>query len=134
KGEQLILNGEMIRPVGFNLVADDRTTGSTLPAWRFKEDVDIMKSAGANMARLSHQPLPKEFLDYLDEKGVMVFEEVALWGKDAMVGPNHAIPKEWLSRMIRVKYNHPSVIGWSVGNEIGRLDDNPMVMEYVEGA
>lgn len=133
-GEVIKLNGEPIRTVGFNLVPEDRTTGSTLPLWRIMEDVDIMKGLGANMARISHQPLPEAFLDYLDEKGIMTFEEVTLWGKDAMATPNASIPKEWLSRMIKQKYNHPSVIGWSVGNEIGYVHANPDVMAYVEGA
>ena len=65
-GTQLLLNGESIRPVGFNLVPEDRFTGNTLPFDRIKEDVDLMKSCGANMARLSHLSLPKEFWDYLD--------------------------------------------------------------------
>lgn len=133
-GTSLLLNGEPIRTVGFNLVPEDRTTGSTLPTWRIRADVDLMKSLGANMARLSHQNLPKEFLDYLDEKGIMVFEEVALWGKDEWVDPAHPMPKEWLERMIHEKYNHPSVIGWCVGNEIGYFSMNPLVMEYVKGA
>ncbi|MFH5884502.1 glycoside hydrolase family 2 TIM barrel-domain containing protein [Halalkalibaculum sp. DA3122] len=133
-GESLHLNGESIRTVGFNLVPEDRTTGSTLPLWRIKKDVDMMKALGANMARLSHLPLPEEFLDYLDEKGIMTFEEVSLWGKDNMVDPEHPLPKYWLNKMIQVKYNHPSIIGWSVGNEIGFTDRNPKVMEYVEGA
>jgi len=133
-GYQFKLNGETIRTVGFNLVAEDRTTGNTLPLWRIKEDVDLMKSLGANMARLSHLPLPKPFLDYLDERGIMVFEEVSLWGKDAMVDPDHPTPKQWLARMIETKYNHPSIIGWSIGNEIGFLDANPKAMEYVAGA
>ena len=132
--ESLKLNGEPIRTVGFNLVPEDRTTGNTLPSWRIKQDVDMMKSLGANMARISHLPLPKEFLDYLDEKGIMTFEEVSLWGKDEMVDPEHPLPKYWLNKMIQVKYNHPSIIGWSVGNEIGFTDRNPNVMEYVEGA
>lgn len=133
-GYALKLNGETIRTVGFNLVPEDRTTGNTLPLWRIKQDVDMMKALGANMARLSHLPLPKEFLDYLDEKGIMTFEEVSLWGKDEMVDPAHPLPKYWLEKMIYTKYNHPSVIGWSIGNEIGFVDQNPKVMEYVEGA
>jgi hypothetical protein len=133
-GEQLKLNGQVIRTVGFNVVPDDRTNGSSLPMWRIKEDVDILKSLGCNMARISHTPIPKEYLDYLDEVGIMTFEEVSLWGKDVMVDPEHPLPKYWLEKMIRVKYNHPSVIGWSVGNEIGYLHANPKVMEYVEGA
>lgn len=134
QGEAFLLNGEPIKTVGFNLVPEDRMTGNTLPMWRIMEDVDLMKSMGANMARLSHQPLPKDFLDYLDEKGIMTFEEVALWGKDEMVDPNHPVPKEWLCRMISEKFNHPSIIGWSVGNEIGYPSMNPMVKEYVKSA
>lgn len=133
-GYQLKLNGESIRPVGFNIVAEDRTTGNTLPLWRIKEDVDMLKSLGVNMARLNHLPLPKEYLDYLDEAGIMVFEEVSLWGKDRMVDPEHPLPKYWLEKMIETKFNHPSVIGWSVGNEIGFVDRNPKVMAYVKGA
>ncbi len=133
-GYQLKLNGESIRPVGFNIVAEDRTTGNTLPLWRIKEDVDMLKALGVNMARLNHLPLPEEYLDYLDEAGIMVFEEVSLWGKDRMVDPEHPLPKYWLKKMIDTKFNHPSVIGWSVGNEIGFVDRNPKVMAYVKGA
>lgn len=134
EGMKLLLNGEVIRPVGFNLVPEDRMTGNTLPMERIKEDIDMLKELGVTMCRISHLPLPKEYLDYLDEKGIMTFEEVSLWGKDKWVDPDHPMPKEWLRRMIKEKYNHPSVAGWSVGNEIGFLDDNPKVMEYVKGA
>ncbi len=133
-GTDLKLNGEAIRLVGFNIVPEDRTTGSTLPLWRIQEDVDMLKTLGANMMRLSHLPLPKAYLDYLDEKGILVFEEVPLWGRDLMVDPENPIPKEWLNRIIREKFNHPCVIGWSVGNEIGRVTDNPKVFQYVKGA
>lgn len=133
-GLELKLNGEAFRPVGFNIVAEDRVSGSVLPLSRIKEDVDLLKQLGVNMARLNHLPLPKEYLDYLDEKGIMIFEEVSLWGKDVMVDPDHPLPKYWLETMIRTKYNHPSVIGWSIGNEIGYATANPKAMAYVEGA
>lgn len=137
-GESLKLNGEPVRTVGFNLVPEDRVHGSTLPLSRIMEDVDMMKSLGANMARLSHLPLHREFLDYLDEKGIMTFEEVSLWGRDVMVDPEAELPRYWLKTMIRHNYNHPSIIGWSVGNEIGHIGDhprtNPKAMEYVESA
>jgi beta-galactosidase len=125
------LNGESVRLVGFNLVPDDRTTGNTLPLWRIKADIDDMKSLGCNMARLTHFPLPKEMYDYLDERGILVFPEVPLWGKDKKVDPDNAIPKDWLRRLIENNYNHPCIIGWSVGNEIGY---NPLVLKYVEKA
>ena len=134
RGTKLLLNGVSIRPVGFNVVPEDRITGNTLPFERIKEDVDMLKELGVTFCRISHLPLPKGFLDYLDEVGIMTFEEVSLWGKDKWVDPEHPMPKEWLKRMIKAKYNHPSVAGWSVGNEIGFLDRNPKVMEYVKGA
>ncbi len=125
------LNGEPVRLMGFNLVPDDRTTGNTLPLWRIKEDVDMMKEAGCNMTRLSHFPLPEEMYDYLDERGILIFPEVSLWGNTTMVDPADPKPREWLRQLIFNNYNHPSIIGWGVGNEIG---ENPMVMDYVSSA
>lgn len=134
KGSDLLLNGETIKPVGLNLVPDDRIYGNSYPGHRIKEDVALLKQLGCQMARLSHLPLPKEFLDELDKQGIMTFEEVSLWGKDKMVDPDNPVPFEWLERMVAEKYNHPSVIGWSVGNEIGYKDVNPKVMAYVKKA
>jgi len=125
------LNGQSMRIMGFNLVPDDRTTGNTLPLWRVKEDIDLLKSMGANMARLSHLPMHQEMLDYLDEKGILVFSEIPLWGYDQLVDKNSPIPKEWLSRLVNTQFNHPSIIGWSVGNEIGHV---PGVNDYVENS
>ena len=42
----------------------------------------------------------------------MTIEEVSLWGKDKWVDPEHPMPKEWLRRMIKEKYNHPSIAGF----------------------
>lgn len=134
KGEQLFLNGEAVRLVGFNMVPEDRFDGNALPLSRIKEDVDILKSLNANFARLSGPTLPKEYLDYLDEVGFLLVEEVGLWGKDRLVDPDHPLPKLWLERMVDDHYNHPSVVAWSVGNEIGDLHKNPKAIEYVKTA
>ena len=133
-GNQVLLNGESIRAVGFNVLAEDRVTGTTLPFEKIKADVDRMKSCGVVMTRLAHVTLPEAYLDYLDEKGILIFSEVGLWGKDRWVDPEHPMPKEWLQRIIKKEYNHPSVIGWSVGNEIGSPKNNPKNREYIKGA
>lgn len=133
-GYKLKLNGTEIRTVGFNLVPEDRVYGNTLPFECIKKMVDMMKESGANMARLSHLALPKQFLDYLDEKGIMVFEEVSLWGKDTLADASNPLPKLWLEKLINQSYNHPSVIGWSVGNEIGSTKNNPLVYNYIKTA
>lgn len=126
-----LLNGEPLRPMGFNLVPDDRTTGNTLPLWRIKEDIDLMKELGANMARLSHLPLPPEAMDYLDEKGMLIFDEISLWGLDPLADKQQPLPRQWLQQLMNRDYNHPCVIGWCVGNEISQY---PTVLEYVKDA
>ena len=126
--KQLRLNCKVIRPIGFNLAPDDRTTGNTLPLWRVKEDVDIMKSLGAGFARMSHAPFHDELLDYLDEKGILIFEEIPIWGdNNSMVKSENLVTNEWLTRMITDHYNHPCIAGWSVANEIGK---NKEAMAY----
>jgi beta-galactosidase len=130
--KQLRLNGKVIRPLGFNLVPDDRATGNTLPLWRVKEDIDLMKSLGVGVARMSHMPYHQELLDYLDEKGVMVCEEIPVWGdNNSLVKTDNPVTNEWLRRMIDDHYNHSCIIGWSVGNEIGK---NKEVMPYTDKA
>ncbi|UOE46225.1 hypothetical protein MTO98_17640 [Mucilaginibacter sp. SMC90] len=130
--KQLKLNGKVIRPLGFNLVPDDRATGNTLPLWRVKEDIDLMKSLGVGVARMSHMPYHQELLDYLDEQGIMICEEIPVWGdKNSLVKTDNPVTNEWLRRMIDDHYNHPCIIGWSVGNEIGK---NKEVMPYTDKA
>jgi beta-galactosidase len=123
------LNGEPFRLMGLNLVPDDRTTGNTLPMWRIMEDVDLLKSLGCNFTRLSHLPLPKDFLDYLDERGMMIISEIPLWGYDPLADPDQELPFEWLEKLIFHQFNHASVVGWSTGNEIGYY---PTANAYVE--
>ncbi|WP_076418284.1 glycoside hydrolase family 2 [Colwellia sp. UCD-KL20] len=134
KNNALYLNGEKIRLNGFNMVPEDRFDGNALPLSRIKEDVDLLKTLNGNFARLSGPALPKAYLDYLDEVGFLLIEEVGLWGKDKLVDPDHPLPKEWLKRLVNDHYNHPSIVAWSVGNEIGDLKKNPKALEYVEGA
>jgi beta-galactosidase len=126
--KKLYLNGEAVRLAGYNWVADDRFTGSILPEFRYKEDIDLMKIAGANLARLSHRPLPQDVMDYLDEKGILVFAEFNNW--PAFMNGRSNEPIEFATKLVHQNFNHPSVIGWSVGNENGNLNDYPEVNDY----
>ena len=129
-GYKFMLNGEPVRLAGFNWVADDRTTGNTLPAWRYMEDIDRMKSLGANMARISHRPLPEDVMDYLDEKGFLVVSEFNNWAQ--FINPDSSEPREFATKLIHQQFNHPCVVGWSVGNEMGDQKSNVYVNAYVE--
>ncbi|WP_209329267.1 glycoside hydrolase family 2 TIM barrel-domain containing protein [Lunatimonas salinarum] len=126
---QMRLNGESVRLMGVNLVPDARTTGNTLPLWQIQKDVDLIKSLNGNFARLSHLPLPEEMLEYLDQRGMLIVSEIPLWGYDPLADPNNQVPFDWLKRLVELQYNHPSIVGWSTGNEIGYY---PGAREYVE--
>lgn len=129
-GTKIKLNGEIVRLAGYNWVADDRLTANTLPVWRYKEDIDRMKELGCNLARLSHRPLPEEVMDYLDEKGIMTISEFNNWSH--FMNPTSTEPLEFATKLIQQQFNHASVIGWSVGNEMGNKLDQPLVNGYVE--
>lgn len=129
------LNGESVRLLGLNWVADDRFTGNTLPADVYKAHIDDMRRMGAVMARLSHVPLPKDVLDYLDEVGMLVIDEIPIWGDNTPFAfPHNEIAFSWLKQMVENHCNHPCIVGWSVGNEIGNQVRNPQVTPYVKSA
>jgi beta-galactosidase len=121
--DSLLLNGERIRVCGFNRVSDSNTTGNTEPDWLVKKDVDLMKEAGADFSRLMHFPQAPNLLDYLDEKGMMIYEEIPVWGAgDPNIKPGNPLTEQWLRQTIERDYNHPCIIGWSVGNELLKHD------------
>ncbi len=119
KPDGLHLNGEKVRLVGFNRVHDHRAYGNTEPDHLVRLDVDRMKRYGGNFTRIMHAPSAPNLLDYLDEKGILVFTEIPVWGEnDPNVVVDNPRTKQWLREMIERDYNHPSIIGWSVGNEL----------------
>ncbi len=115
----LYLNGERIRGGGFNRVSDGPGTGNTEPDWLVRKDVDLMKRAGAVFSRLMHHAQAPNLLDYLDERGLLIVAEIPVWGEDdPHLTADNPTTRAWLAEMIERDHNHPSIIGWSVGNEI----------------
>jgi beta-galactosidase len=131
----LIFNGERIRVPGFNRVSDSNQTGNLEPDALVRKDVDMMKSAGSVMMRIMHTPNAPNLLDYMDEKGMLIFAEIPVWGTgDPQVKKDNPRTKQWLREMIERDYNHPCIIGWSVGNEITEHYNYVKTMiEYVRG-
>jgi hypothetical protein len=117
--DSLLLNGERVRLNGFNRVSDSRKFGNTEPDELVKADVDLMKRANANLTRLMHMPQAPNLLDELDEKGMMIWCEIPVWGgDDPQIKGDNAQTRQWMREMIERDYNHPCIIGWSVGNEM----------------
>jgi len=119
KGQQLLLNGEPVKLMGFNRVHDHRAVGNTEPLWLIKKDLDHMKSLGCNLTRMMHAPLSPELLAYADKIGMLILGEIPVWGvEDPQAFENNPLTRQWLRETIARDYNHPSVIGWSMGNEL----------------
>lgn len=119
KAGKIYLNGEPIRLMGFNRIHDHRAYGNTEPLSLIKQDLDAMKRMGCNMTRMMHAPLAPELLDYADEIGMLIIQEVPVWGReDPQAYTDNPVVRQWLKEMINRDYNHPSVIAWSVGNEL----------------
>jgi len=128
KNTQLLLNNKPVRAFGFNRIADHRAYGSTEPIELIKKDIDNMKSLGCVITRMMHVPLSPELLNYCDEKGMLIIQEIPVWGKfDPNSFGDNPVAKQWMKEMITRDYNHPCIIGWSVANEIG-VDLNWMEM------
>lgn len=120
RGVQMLLNNEPIRAFGFNRVSDHRAYGNTEPFELIKRDIDHMKSLGCVLTRIAHTPQSTELLNYCDEVGMLLIAENPVWSKfDPNAFANSPIAKQWNEEMIMRDYNHPSIIAWSVANEIG---------------
>ena len=133
-GEQLYLNNEPVRLNGFNRVHDHRLYGNTEPDELIKNDILNIKKLGGNFSRIMHAPSAENLLKFCDSIGYMLIEEIPVWGRGAPNAiPDNPRTKKWLDEMIARDFNHASVVGWSVGNEIGDPDGDWQDMTMTPG-
>jgi beta-galactosidase len=101
--------------------------GAAVPERVWERRLEILKEMGCNAIRTSHNPYAAEFLDVCDRMGFLVMNEAFDEWKvpKGQIGPNGYAKyfDEWYERdvqnfMLRDR-NHPSVVLWSAGNEIG---------------
>ena len=131
RGEQFFLNNQPVRMNGVNRVHDHPLYGNTEPDQLIERDMKDIKSLGCNFSRLMHAPLSKNLLDFCDKNGFLLIEEIPVWGEtDPQAFPDNPIPKKWMADMIERDFNHPSVVAWSVGNEL-RKPNTPQNEKYL---
>jgi beta-galactosidase len=119
----LLLNGSPVKLKGGCLHHDNGLIGAAAFPAAEERRVRLMKRNGFNAIRTSHNPPSSAFLDACDRLGVLVIDEfVDHWELPKKPnGYNRYFAKHWerdLGAMLARDFNHPSVIMWSIGNEI----------------
>lgn len=119
----LILNGKHVQMKGVCLHHDLGPLGSAVNTRAIQRQLEIMKKMGCNSIRTSHNSPAPELLDLCDSMGFMVMDEIFdEWIKSKTKFGYGRFFDEWSERdvlsMIYRDRNHPSVIIWSIGNEL----------------
>ena len=128
------LNGESLKFKGVNNHSDLGALGAALNDRVLERRLEILKAMGCNAIRTAHNPPCEELLDMCDRMGFMVMDEafdewLESWPFEGIKKPEgkakygyHLHFNEWaekdLTELVERDRNHPSVILWSVGNEI----------------
>lgn len=123
------LNGKSVLLKGGNLHHDNGFLGSATIDRAEERRVELMKANGFNAIRASHNPPSKQFLDACDRLGVLVMDEAFdQWVRPKNPQDYNLYFREWwkkdLKSMIYRDRNHPSVIFWSIGNELNERADS----------
>ena len=130
------LNGKSIKLHGGCVHHDNGPLGSKAYDRAEERRVELLKASGFNAIRCSHNPPSPAFLDACDRLGMLVIDEAFdMW----RIGNNpydyHLYFDDWWQRdiesMVIRDRNHPSVIIWSIGNEIRDME-NPKVIEVAK--
>ncbi len=121
--EGFFLNGRQVKLKGVCLHNDLGALGSAVNYRATERQLEIMKSMGVNAIRTSHNPASPEQLDLCDKMGLLVQEEAFdCWKQGKTENDYNKYWDKWheqdLRDMIRRDRNRPSIIMWSIGNEI----------------
>lgn len=119
------LNGERLLIRGTHRHEDYAGYGPAMPNALHREDMRMIKEMGANFVRLGHYPQDPEVYKACDELGLIVWDELP-WCRGGKGGQAwEANTRRLLNEQITQNYNHPSILFWSLGNEIYWLPDFP---------
>ena len=122
--EGLMVNGEKVRLQGVNLHHDLGALGAAFNYRAAERQLEILQEMGCNAIRIAHNPPAPEFLELTDRMGFLVINEIFdSWERKKTPLDFHLVFSEWaeadVRSFVRRDRNHPSVIMWSYGNEVG---------------
>jgi beta-galactosidase len=119
----LLLNGEPVELRGGNIHHDNYMLGAAGAPDADRRKVELMKTAGYNAIRSAHNPASQATLDAADELGMLVIDEAFDTWRSAKRAKDYSrfFADNWqadIDSLVLSGRNHPSVIMWSIGNEI----------------
>ncbi|GLX70535.1 glycoside hydrolase family 2 protein [Paenibacillus glycanilyticus] len=120
---RILINGSPVYLKGVNRHEEHPEWGFAFPPKLMRKDLDIILELGCNTVRGSHYPQSSYWLDLLDENGIVFWSEIPIWG--AML-PNETVCEPlfqeraltMMEEMVNMHQHHPSIVFWSVHNEI----------------
>ena len=121
--EGLRINGESVKLRGACIHHDNGILGAATFADAEDRRIKLLKAAGFNAIRSSHNPMSIAMLDACDRHGMLVMDETFdMWAESKSPFDYSLAFPEWWERdveaMVATDFNHPSVIIYSIGNEI----------------
>jgi beta-galactosidase len=121
------LNGVSTKLKGGNVHHDTGLLGASAYYRAEERKIELLKASGYNAVRCAHNPPSPSFLDACDRLGMLVINEAFdVWREGKVANDYNLYFEDWwerdLSAMIVRDRNHPSIIMWSTGNEIGERD------------
>lgn len=127
-----MLNGKRVKLKGGCVHHDNGPLGSKAFDRSEERRIELLKAAGFNAIRCSHNPPSPAFLDACDRLGMLVMDEAFdMWRLPNNPHDYHLYFDEWWKRdiesMVFRDRNHPSIILWSIGNEIREMESKPVI-------
>ena len=122
--EGFFINGQHLKLYGVCDHHDLGALGAAVNRRALQRQLQMLVEMGCNAIRTSHNPPAPELLDLADEMGLVVMDEAFdcwLAGKNDL--DYHLLFADWheqdMRAQVRRDRNHPCVIMWSIGNEVG---------------
>ena len=123
-----LLNGERVKIQGVCDHHDLGALGAAINVRALERQLEILKEMGVNAIRTSHNPPAPELLELCDRMGLVVMDEAFdAWRRAKKRNDYHLVFDDWHEKdvraMVRRDRNHPAIVLWSIGNEIGEQRD-----------